>query len=217
MAMPKSTLASPSALMDDLRSTDKDRQNHAFQSLSEMTKEPVDWAYDIWDELLRLISEGDNRQRSIAGQLLSNLVKSDRRERILEDAGALLALANDERFVTARHVLLSLWKIAVEGDRQRETITDGLAHRFRECATEKNSTLIRYDIQCVLRRIYDLTGDERVRSTGEELMKLEQDTKYKKKYATAWRSAPARPRKQSSGTRSRSTRSSRIRKKFSPL
>jgi DNA-binding transcriptional ArsR family regulator len=119
--------------------------------------------------------------------------------------------------VTARHVLLSLWKIAVEGDRQRETITDGLAHRFRECATEKNSTLIRYDIQCVLRRIYDLTGNERVRSTGEELMKLEQDTKYKKKYATAWRSASARPRKQSSGTRSRSTRSSRIRKKFSPL
>ncbi len=137
--MPQSALAGISAVMEDLRSADKNRQNHAFQSLSEMTSEPVDCAYDVRDELLRLIAKGDNRQRSIAGQILSNLAKSDPEERILKNTAALLALTKDERFVTARHCLLSLWKIAVVGDRQRKTITDDLAHRFKECAPEKTA------------------------------------------------------------------------------
>jgi hypothetical protein len=59
--------------------------------------------------------------------------------------------------------------------------------RFRECATEKNCTLIRYDILQVLRRIYDAVGDPQMRSTAESLIPLEQDAKYRKKYATLWR------------------------------
>ena len=57
--MPKSTIAAVSAKMEDLRSKDKERQNRAFQSLSAITNETVDWAYEIWDELLYLISEGE--------------------------------------------------------------------------------------------------------------------------------------------------------------
>jgi hypothetical protein len=189
--MSKPAMEAVNARMDDLRSKDKERQNQAFQFLSAITMEPVDWAYEVWDELLRLIVDGDNRQRSIAGQLLSNLAKSDPKARILKDTAVLLALTKDERFVTARHCLLSLCKIAVVGDRQRKTVVNGLAERFKECASEKNCTLIRYDIECVLRRIYDETGDGTVRATGEDLMKLEEDLRYRKKYASAWRAAKA--------------------------
>jgi len=138
--------------MNDLKSSDKDRQNQAYQALLEMTDERVDWAYEVWDDLLRLTAKGDNRQRSIAGQLLSNLAKSDPEARIVRDAERLIAVTRDERFVTARHVLLSLWKIAVVGNRQRKAIVDGLVRRFKECTVEKNCTLIRCDINAYSRR-----------------------------------------------------------------
>ena len=179
------------ASMDDLKSKDKQSQDQAFLALSQMTKEPVDWAYEVWDEFLLVIVEGDNRQRSIAGQLLCNLAKSDPKERILKDSAALLALTKDERFVTARHCLLSLWKVAVVGARQRKAVVDGLAQRFKECTAEKNCTLIRYDIQCTLRRVYDLQSDPKLRATAERLIDLEEDPKYRKKYATVWSAANA--------------------------
>jgi hypothetical protein len=179
---------------NDLKSSDKDRQNHAYQALIVMTDAPVSWAYDVWDELLRLIAMGDNRQRSIAGQLLSNLAKSDPEQRIIKDSAALIELTKDERFVTARHCLLSLWKVAILSDRHRQTIADGLSRRFKESTSEKNYTLIRYDIQCVFKKIYDLTGDQQLRAKAEDLIKLEEDPKYRK-------SAPARsvPRSPSPG------------------
>ena len=180
--------------MDHLRSPDKERQNRAFVSLSEATNEPVDWAYEVWDELLRVIAEGDNRQRSIAGQVLCNLAKSDPQARILKDINALLALTKDERFVTARHCLLSLWKVAISGERQRQAVVDGLVSRFTECAAEKNCTLIRYDIQCVLQRIHEHSPDEQLHSKAMELITLEKDPRYRKKYSTVWRtkSSPAK-------------------------
>ncbi len=189
--MPKSAVIEWRAVMDDLKSRDKESHNRAFRYLSEATKERVDWAYEVWDELTRLMVEGDNRQRSIAGQLLCSLAKSDPEERIVQDTAALLALTKDERFVTARHCLLSLWKVAIVGARQHRAIVDGLVRRFKECATERNGTLIRYDIQCTLRRVYDLDGDPQLRSTAEALIQLEQDPKYRKKYATVWRAARA--------------------------
>jgi hypothetical protein len=64
---------------------------------------------------------------------------------------------------------------------------DGLAQRFKECASEKNCTLIRYDIQCVLKRIHDVTGDEGLRAKATELIGLEGDAKYRKKYGGVWR------------------------------
>jgi hypothetical protein len=190
--MPKPALMEWCASVDDLKSDDKARQDRAFVSLTALTEGPVDWAYEVWDELLRLMKEGDNRQRSIAGQVLCNLAKSDPNERIVKDTAALLALTKDERFVTARHCLLSLWKVAIVGARQRKAVVDGLVRRFKECGTEKNGTLIRYDIQCTIRRVYDAEPDAKLRVTAEGLIALEGDAKYRKKYATAWRGAKAR-------------------------
>ncbi len=185
--MPKALRFPYQARMEDLRSADKDRQNAAFASLDEATREPVDWAYEIWDDLLRILIEGDNRQRAIGAQILCNLAKSDPNERLVEDIEALLTVTKDERFVTARHCLQSLWKVAVAGDRQREAVIKGLVLRFQECRAEKNGTLIRYDILAVLRRVYDTTSAPEVRSTAKALMDLEEDLKYRKKYATLWR------------------------------
>lgn len=173
--------------MDDLRSADKERQNQAFQSLLAATQEPLDWAYEVWDDLLRTLVDGDNRQRSIGAQVLCSLAKSDPKGRMVKDAGALLAVTKDERFVTARHCMQSLWKVGVAGERQREAVVKWLALRFEECAAERNCTLIRYDILVVLRRVYDVAGDAQVRSTAETLMNLENDPKYRKKYASVWR------------------------------
>ena len=193
--MPRSARMEWRASIEDLKSNVKERQDRAFLSLSEMTAEPVDWAYEVWDELLGLIGEGDNRQRSIAGQILCNLAKSDKEQRLVEDSAALLALTRDARFVTARHCLLSLWKVAIAGPRQHKAVLDGLVLRFKECAVEKNCTLIRYDIQCTLRRVFDVKADTQLRSMADGLIELEEDLKYRKKYAMVWRTAkaPKRP------------------------
>ena len=126
-------------------------------------------------------------ERSIASQILSNLAKSDPKQRILNDLPRLLQVTKDERFVTARHCLQALWKVGVSGESQRKALLKGLTGRFRECAAEKNCTLIRYDILVVLRRVYDVAGDEQIRDVAEKLIATEEDHKYRKKYMTVWR------------------------------
>jgi hypothetical protein len=177
--------------LEDLRSSDADRQNNAFQLLLKATDTPVDWAYEVWDGLLGALVDGDNRQRSIAAQVLSNLAKSDPKARMLKDLAALLKVTKDERFVTARHCLQSLWKVGVAGEPQRKALLKGLEARFKEYKPEKNCTLIRYDILIVLRRVFDLVNDEQIRPTAERLIEMEEDPKYRKKYATVWRKNPS--------------------------
>jgi hypothetical protein len=176
-----------STSLADLNSKDPERQNSAFQSLMKASSEPVDWAYDAWSDLLSLLKKGDNRQRAIASQVLCGLAKSDPENRMLKDLPALIAVTKDERFVTARHCMQSLWKVGVAGEAQREALVKGLKKRFKECAAEKNCTLIRYDILESLRRVYDVVHDETLRSTTSALIETELDAKYKKKYQTLWR------------------------------
>ena len=173
--------------LDNLRSSDHTLQDAAFQFFIHATKEPVDWAYEVWDELLATLKEGDNRQRAIASQVLCNLARSDPENRMLQDLKALLLVTRDERFVTARHCMQSLWKIGIAGESQRNALVEMLIHRFCECATEKNCTLIRYDILECLRRIHDQIPDEALRATATMLINTEPDAKYRKKYATLWR------------------------------
>ena len=173
--------------LNDLKSPDHDRQNTAFHFFMEATGEPVDWAYRIWTDLMDLLGDGDNRQRAIAAQVLCNLAKSDPKNRMRKDLAALLEVTRDERFVTARHCLQSLWKVGVAGESQRKVVVEGLTGRFKECVEEKNCTLIRYDILESLRRIYDAVADEKVRTAALALIELEQDQKYRKKYLTLWR------------------------------
>jgi hypothetical protein len=151
------------------------------------TEGPVDWAYEAWDELLDGLRHKDNHVRAISAQVLANLARSDPQGRMLEDFEALLAVTRDERFVTARHCLQSLWKVGLGGRNQQDLVLAGLSRRFKECAAEKNGALIRYDIVQGLRRLYDATTREQIKETALALIETETDLKYRKKYAGVWR------------------------------
>jgi hypothetical protein len=173
--------------MDNLWSEDRVLQNKAFFHILEETYKPVDWAYEVWDELVANLSHKDNHNRAIAAQVLCNLAKSDPKNRMLRDFDALLAVTKDERFVTARHCMQALWKVGISGEKQKKIYLDGLAGRFKECIKEKNCTLIRYDILQSMRNVYDTVKDETIREKALELIETEKDAKYRKKYATLWR------------------------------
>jgi len=173
--------------LDDLHSENRELQNKAFHEVLKDTAKPVDWAYDVWDEMVKTLKHKDNHQRAIAAQVLCNLAKSDPKRRMLRDFDALLAVTKDKRFVTARHCMQSLWKVGAAGKDQEKKVVDGIACRFKECITEKNCTLIRYDIIQGLRKLYDEVKDETIRQKAVELIETEEDLKYRKKYASLWK------------------------------
>jgi hypothetical protein len=119
--------------------------------------------------------------------VLCNLAKSDPEKRILRDFDKLLHVTRDKAFVTARHCMQNLWKIGLVGEEQKQRLVDGLSFRFGECVSEKNCTLIRYDITENFRKLYDASPDEKLREKALALIETEEDPKYKKKYAGLWK------------------------------
>ncbi|HLL44516.1 MAG TPA: hypothetical protein VK369_15305 [Segetibacter sp.] len=173
--------------LNNLHSNDADRRYASFQYIINLTNQPVVWAYKVWDDLLNLLRTGDNHQRTIAVQVLSNLAKSDTEKRLLKDLDQLLVVTKDEKFVTARHSLQSLWKVAVAGEDLKKKVVDNLSKRFDECITEKNCTLIRYDIFEVFKKIYDQVHDDELKDTALALIQREDNVKYRKKYTGLWK------------------------------
>ena len=172
--------------MDNLRSEDRDLPNEAFSYILRETEKPVDWAYEFWDQLVEGLRHKDNHVRAISAQILANLAKSDPKNRMQKDFPALMAVTKDEKFVTARHTLQSIWKVGTQKKMQK-TVVDTLADRFQYCAAEKNCTLIRYDIIQDLRNLYDQVKDEKIKGKALELIETEEDLKYRKKYAGVWK------------------------------
>jgi hypothetical protein len=173
--------------LNNLWSENRELQNKAFTFILKATEKPVDWAYEVWDELLANLTHKDNHNRAIAAQVLCNLAKSDPKEKMLKDFDSLLAVTKDERFVTARHCMQALWKVGVAGKKQQKAYMAGLDGRFKECITEKNCTLIRYDILQSMRNVYDTMKDESIKERAWELIETEEDIKYRKKYASLWK------------------------------
>lgn len=172
--------------LENIHSKDRELQNKAFFYILNVTEKPVDWAYDVWDEMLAGLTNSDNHVRAIAAQVLCNLAKSDPKNRILKDFDKLLAVTKDERFVTARHCMQALWEVGAVGKQQQKIYMEGLERRFKECITEKNCTLIRYDILQSIRNVYDVVKDEKIRIKALELIGTEEDLKYRKKYMSLW-------------------------------
>lgn len=175
--------------IDALASGDPTRREAAYAQLLQATEPKVGWASLVWNDLLPLLEHDDNHVRSIAGQTLCNLAKSVAPDVVMADMDRLVAVTHDKRFVTARHVLKSLWKVGLGEQQVRDAVVDRLAKRFEATTDEKNSTLIRYDILCALRCLFDATGDERVKAEATDLIAIEADAKYRKKYEGAWRGA----------------------------
>src|SRR4051812_17985240 len=73
------------AHLTNLWSADKNVQNDSFTAMLDATDQPVDWAYDVWDDMVQLLSHKDNHRRAISAQILCNLAKSDPEQRMLRD------------------------------------------------------------------------------------------------------------------------------------
>ena len=175
--------------LDNLLSPDGPTRYEALLAIVKATDQPVDWAYDVWDDFLADLKHADPHRRARAAQILCGLAKSDPKQRMLKDFDAILAVTHDEKFVTARHTLQSLWKVGLAGKKQQALVLDRLAARFSGCAAEKNCTLIRYDIIEDLRKLYDAAPDEAIQARALALIETETDDKYRKKYAAVWRRA----------------------------
>ena len=175
------------SLFDDLEDENKDKQYSAFMSITEKLKMEVEWAYEVWDMLLAWLKDKDNHRRARAAQFLAGLAISDPEGRILRDFPLIWQVTKDEKFVTARHCLQSIWRIGLAGQEQKELVMGHLVSRFHTCTDEKHPTLIRYDIQQGFRQLYDETNDGTIKTTAVELIELEEDAKYMKKYKSVWK------------------------------
>ncbi|MBE0671397.1 MAG: hypothetical protein IH588_12475 [Anaerolineales bacterium] len=175
--------------MDDIFTGDGQTQFKAYDYLMKESEKPVSWAYDVWDEVVSGLTHKDNHVRAICGQLLGNLGKSDPKGRMFKDFDKLLNVTKDEKFVTARHTMQNIWKVGLGGKKHQQLVVQGLEKRFKECIKEKNGALIRYDILVTLRNLYNATTSNEIKEKALELIELEQDAKYKKKYATVWKKA----------------------------
>ena len=174
-------------LFRNIHTEDANLRHDAFTKIINLTHDEVDWSYEVWDELLAQLKHKNNHQRAIAAQILCNLTKSDPEGRMITDLHKVIDVTRDERFVTARHSLQSIWKIAVVNDHLQNMVLEQLSIRFHSCALEKNCTLIRYDIIEIFRKIYDILNKEDIKLKAQELVETEKDPKYKKKYMSLWK------------------------------
>ncbi|MFP7478534.1 hypothetical protein [Terribacillus saccharophilus] len=169
------------------KSKDKQESYEAYQYILQATEKQVDWAYEVWDDLLDDLTDKDNHQRSRSAQYLANLAKSDPENRMLTDLPRLWEVTKDEKFVTARHSLQSFWKVGLGGAEQKDLVMEFMAERFKKGIDEKNHTLIRFDILQNMKQLYNQLDDEAIKQTAMDLIETVKDDKYKKKYKTIWK------------------------------
>ncbi|PGL70671.1 hypothetical protein [Bacillus sp. AFS055030] len=172
---------------ENLESTDKNLQFEAFDYIISVTKDKVDWSYEVWDRLKTDLRDKENHKRSRAAQFLSNLAISDPEKRMLNDFPEIWKVTYDPKFVTARHTLQSIWRVGLAGPEQRAIVIEHLVNRYINCKEEKNHTLIRYDIIQSMRNLYDAVKNEEIKQKALELIKTEEDPKYREKYMTVWK------------------------------
>lgn len=72
------------------------------------------------------------------------------------------------------------------GKNAQQLVLKGLEKRYHECISEKNYKLIRYDILVSMRNLYNAATSSEIKEKALELIEVETDAKYKKKYAGVW-------------------------------
>ncbi|QUW22798.1 hypothetical protein JSQ81_04220 [Sporosarcina sp. Marseille-Q4063] len=175
------------ANFENLEGPDKELQYEAFTAILAATQEKVDWAYEVWDELVDWLTDADNHRRSRAAQFLAGLAISDSEKRILTVFPTLWEVTKDPRFVTARHSLQTIWRVGLAGEEQMLLVISHFIDRFQNGADEKHYTLRRFDMIQGLKNLYDELKDENIKQTAFELIELEEDPKYRRKYSGVWK------------------------------
>ena len=172
---------------DNLEGPDKNLQYEAFTTILAATKEKVDWAYEVWDQFVEWLTDADNHRRSRAAQFLAGLAISDPEKRMLTIFPTLWEVTKDPKFVTARHSLQAIWRVGLAGEEQKFLVITHFIDRFQNGEDEKNYTLRRFDMIQGLRNLYDELADDDIKRTALELIELEEDPKYRKKYSGVWK------------------------------
>lgn len=131
---------------ENLEANDKSLQLEAFENIINAIKVKVDWAYEVWDQLIEWLTDPDNHKRARAAQFLAGLAISDSDKRMLHDFPLLWEVTKDTKFVTARHSLQSIWKVGLAGREQREMVINHFIERFKNGMNEKHYTLNRFDM-----------------------------------------------------------------------
>ena len=168
----------------NLTSSEDQTRLKALKSVLNLTEKKVPWIYEVWDELVRRLDDPNSYQRSISIMVLCNLAKSDPEKRLSTIVDSILKHTNDEKFITSRQCIQSLWKVAIVNQACRGKILKHLEKRFKECVKEKHYNLIRQDIIQTLGRLSADSGLDGTRELAHRLIGVEQDGKYRKKYET---------------------------------
>jgi hypothetical protein len=168
--------------IEDLASTDDKIRLEALQATLKLTESKVDWVYEVWDLLLKKLDHENSYQRSIGIMLLCNLAKSDAENRLADSLDRLLVHTKDEKFITSRQCIQSVWKVAVANKSNREKVMKHLEKRFVECADEKHSNLLRRDMIQSMLAVYQADKDDKLLARVQALIAKEQEPKYRKQY-----------------------------------
>lgn len=171
------------------RSGDRQAAYQAFVELMELCEAPVDWAYEVWDQTRSELSSRAGAERAFAAQLLSRLALSDPEARILGDFPLLAALLRDEKPVTARHTLQSIWRVGLAGPEPLALVLRELEQRFDEAAAEPRGSLVRTDVLTALGQLAAAQGDPRVAALARALLTREPDPKALRKQRASWKKA----------------------------
>lgn len=171
-------------LFDKLGSADDKVRMEAFDTVLAMTGQKVDWVYEVWDDLLAKLDHENSYQRTIAVKVLCHLAKSDHEHRLNRSIDRILAHTKDEKFITSRQALQSIWQIAIDHPSLRETILQHLENCYRECITEKHYNLLRQDALQSMLKISRAEKDDALLEKIKQLIAEESDAKHRKLYAT---------------------------------
>lgn len=66
-------------------------------------------------------------------------------------------------------------------------VVNHIVDRFQNGASEKHHTLIRFDMIQGLRKLYDQLKEEDIKNIAMDLIEIEEDSKYRKKYMSLWK------------------------------
>lgn len=96
-----------------------------------------------------------------------------------------MGLVDDEKFITERQYLQSVWKVALVDPAYEKKIVAQLKAEFAACAAKKHVNLLRLDIVASLAKIMAGTGEAGMRREIEALIATEEGEKERKKYSAA--------------------------------
>ncbi len=172
--------------LDDIEGPDPARRTRACNELMDMAEGLLD-ATGLWDRIAAYMDSKDNHVRSIGGQLLCGLARSDSEGRFLDYFDGIKRLTKDPMFVTARHVLQATYRIGLAGPKYRKLVLDFYEERYDDCAAERNATLIRFDILVCMKKLYDARRDPALAERAQKRIVAESSDAYRAKYRKVWK------------------------------